>query len=78
MNDATKILLFVVKHVEIMAKVYEFLSNGFEDIEALAPVDILRRGGLEARTASMTGEEMVETTHGVKLMTDPRREESAE
>lgn len=26
-----------------MAKVYEFLANGFEEIEGLAPVDILQR-----------------------------------
>lgn len=32
-----------------MAKAYEFLANGFEDIEALAPVDILRRGGVEVK-----------------------------
>ena len=27
-----------------MAKVYEFLANGFEEIEGLAPVDILQIG----------------------------------
>ena len=40
-----------------MAKVYEFLANGFEDIEALAPVDILRRGGVDVKTVSITGTE---------------------
>mgnify|MGYP000231305896 CR=1 FL=1 len=33
-----------------MAKVYEFLANGFEEIEGLAPVDILRRGGVDIKT----------------------------
>ena len=28
-----------------MKKVYVFLADGFEDIEALIPVDVLRRGG---------------------------------
>ena len=40
-----------------MAKVYEFLANGFEEIEGLAPVDILRRGGVEVKTVSITGSE---------------------
>lgn len=70
MNDAAKILLFVVIYIENMAKVYEFLSNGFEDIEALAPVDILRRGGLDIKTVSITGSKTVETTHGIKMETD--------
>ena len=48
-----------------MAKVYEFLANGFEEIEGLAPVDILRRGGVDIKTVSVTGTEWVETSHGV-------------
>ena len=42
-----------------MAKVYEFLANGFEDIEALGPVDVLRRGGLDVKTVSISGDLMV-------------------
>ncbi len=41
-----------------MAKVYEFLADGFEDIEALAPVDILRRGGVTVVTVSVMGTQM--------------------
>ena len=40
-----------------MAKVYEFLANGFEENEGLAPVDILRRGGVDIKTVSVTGTE---------------------
>ena len=53
-----------------MAKVYEFLANGFEDIEALAPVDILRRGGIEVKTVSITRSEYVESSHGVTIKAD--------
>ena len=44
-----------------MAKVYEFLANGFEEVEGLAPIDILRRGGVDIKTVSVTGSEYVET-----------------
>lgn len=53
-----------------MAKVYEFLATGFEEIEALAPVDILRRGGIEVKTVSVTGSEFVESSHGVTVKAD--------
>ena len=58
-----------------MAKVYEFLANGFEEIEGLAPVDILRRGGVDIKTVSITGSEWVETSHGVTLKADMRFED---
>ena len=58
-----------------MAKVYEFLANGFEEIEGLAPVDILRRGGVDIKTVSITGSEWVETSHGVTLKADMRIED---
>lgn len=53
-----------------MAKVYEFIANGFEEVEALAPVDILRRGGVDIKTVSMTGSEYVESSHGVTVKAD--------
>ena len=53
-----------------MAKVYEFLANGFEEIEGLAPVDILRRGGVEVKTVSITGSKEVTTSHGITLLAD--------
>ena len=33
-----------------MKGTYIFLADGFEEIEALATVDVLRRGGIDART----------------------------
>lgn len=36
--------------------IYVFLADGFEEIEALTPVDILRRCGLEVETVSIGGE----------------------
>ena len=53
-----------------MAKVYEFLADGFEEVEALAPVDILRRGGVEVKMVSITGSNLVESSHGVVVKAD--------
>ena len=55
--------------------VYVFLANGFEDIEGLAPVDILRRGGVEVKTVGIMGSEYVETAHEVTLKADVKFED---
>ena len=59
-----------------MAKVYEFLATGFEDIEALIPLDIMRRAGVEFKTVSVTGSKLVESAHGVKIEADLLIEEA--
>lgn len=53
-----------------MAKVYVFLADGFEDVEALATVDILRRGGVDVKTVSIKDGTAVNTAHGVTVMAD--------
>ncbi|MCR5850092.1 MAG: DJ-1/PfpI family protein [Bacteroidaceae bacterium] len=50
--------------------IYVFLATGFEDIEALAPVDIMRRAGLDVQTVSITGERVVESAHEVGIVAD--------
>lgn len=59
-----------------MAKVYEFLATGFEEIEALIPLDIMRRAGVEFKTVSVTGAKEVESAHGVKITADLLFEEA--
>jgi 4-methyl-5(b-hydroxyethyl)-thiazole monophosphate biosynthesis len=59
-----------------MAKVYVFLADGFEDVEALIPVDVLRRGGLDVVTVSaMDGSQVVESAHGVQIVADALAED---
>ncbi len=53
-----------------MAKVYVFLADGFEDVEALIPIDVLRRGGVEVVTVSTTDFPIVESAHGVGIEAD--------
>ena len=49
--------------------VYVFLADGFEDIEALAPIDILRRANVDVKTVGVTGIE-VTSSHGVTVKAD--------
>ena len=49
--------------------VYVLLGKGFEEVEALAPVDILRRGGINVTTCGIGGREVV-GSHGIPVMAD--------
>lgn len=55
--------------------VYEFLADGFEEVEALAPVDILRRGGVLIETVSVNGGDFVTSAHGVTFKADRKFED---
>lgn len=48
---------------------YVFLANGFEETEAIAPIDIMRRAKLEVKTVGVTGE-FVTSSHGVTVKAD--------
>lgn len=53
-----------------MNKIYLLLAEGFEEIEALAPVDLLRRAGAEVETVSITDEKMVMGAHEIPVCAD--------
>lgn len=52
-----------------------YLADGFEETEALAPLDILRRGGVNAVTCSITENKCVTGAHGIPLLADKVLEE---
>ena len=54
--------------------VYVFLADGFEVIEAMAPVDILRRAGADVVTVGVTGK-TVTSSHKVPVVADITKEE---
>lgn len=53
-----------------MKKVFVFFTDGFETIEALTPVNVLRRGGCEVITVSVTGKKEVTSAQQVTILTD--------
>lgn len=49
--------------------VYCFLADGFEELEAIAPIDMLKRAGVEVITVGVTGKN-VTGSHNITLVCD--------
>lgn len=58
-----------------MAKTGVFLADGFEEIEGLTVVDILRRAGVEVITISIMGRKEVHGSHQITVLADALYEE---
>ena len=53
-----------------MKGIYIFLANGFEEIEALATLDVLRRGGVDVKTVSVLYDKFVTGSHKTTVVAD--------
>lgn len=49
--------------------IYIFLANGFEEVEALATVDVLRRADLNVKTVGV-GSDVITGAHGISTVCD--------
>ena len=49
---------------------FVFLADGFEEVEALTPVDVMRRAGIPVKTVSITNSLQVKGAHGVIVTAD--------
>lgn len=50
--------------------VYIYLATGFEEVEAVTILDLIRRAGIEAKFVSITGEIEVVGAHGITISAD--------
>lgn len=60
---------FSEKDTVIKNMVYVILADGFEEIEAMTPVDVLRRAGADVKTLGITGKKVI-GAHGITVECD--------
>ena len=53
-----------------MNNLYVHLADGFEEIEAVTIIDVLRRAGLKVITVSVTGNRLVKGSHNIEMNAD--------
>ena len=53
-----------------MKESFLFLADGFEEVEALTAVDVLRRAGMNVKTVSITSSQLVTGAHGITVKAD--------
>ena len=61
-----------------MKKAYVFLADGFEEIEGLTVVDVLRRAGAEVDMVSVMDGKEITGAHGIKVEADRMLDEAGE
>lgn len=53
-----------------MGTVYVFFADGFEELEAFAAVDVLKRAGVNVAMVSVTPDEIVKGAHEIPVLCD--------
>lgn len=53
-----------------MKRIHVYLAEGFEEIEAITIIDLLRRGGVQVQSVSIEDDLLVKGAHGISILAD--------